>query len=107
MSQDEIGQTVSLRGRIVDRMHMEPRYASEKTGQNHSCHRGTWLGIPGETNATPSLSNNRLFCFAASGLFIEIRVHVDRRFKTTQKSLHHRVEWLDNLRRTRKADKTL
>lgn len=51
MSLDEIGQTVSLRGRIVDRLHMEPRFSSERTGQSYSTHRGTWLGIPG--NGTP------------------------------------------------------
>lgn len=47
LSLDEIGQTVSLRGRIVDRMHVEPRFASERTGQTYTTHRGTWLGIPG------------------------------------------------------------
>jgi hypothetical protein len=45
---DEIGQTVSLRGRIVDRMHMDPRFSSERVGQTYTTHRGTtWLGIPG------------------------------------------------------------
>ena len=47
LSLDEIGQTVSLRGRIVDRMHVEPQFSSEKTGQTYTTHRGTWLGIPG------------------------------------------------------------
>lgn len=43
----EVGDTVSLRGRIVDRMHVLPRFASEKVGQAFKTHRGTWLGIPG------------------------------------------------------------
>lgn len=43
----EVGETVSLRGRIVDRLHLAPYYGSEKIGQSFKSHRGTWLGIPG------------------------------------------------------------
>jgi len=48
LSEDEVGSFVSVRGRIVDRMHMEPQYASEKSGQTFTIQRGTWLGIPGK-----------------------------------------------------------
>ena len=47
-SLEEVGQVVSLRGVIVDRLHMSPIFASEKTGQSFAIHKSvTWLGIPG------------------------------------------------------------
>ena len=47
LAEEAPGTAVSLRGRIVDRMHMDPLYASERTGHTFTTHRGTWLGIPG------------------------------------------------------------
>lgn len=55
-SLEEVGQVVSLRGVVVDRLHTSPVFASEKTGQSFAVHKSlTWLGIPGRyyTNITP------------------------------------------------------
>lgn len=65
LSLDEIGQTVSLRGRIVDRMHVEPRFASERTGQTYTTHRGTWLGIPGNKKLILKIGDDRESSFGS------------------------------------------
>ncbi|XP_046457393.1 uncharacterized protein LOC124204384 isoform X3 [Daphnia pulex] len=66
LSLDEIGQTVSLRGRIVDRMHMDPRFSSERVGQTYTTHRGTtWLGIPGNKKLILKMGDDRECSFGS------------------------------------------
>ena len=44
---EEVGQTVSIRGRIIDRLHMAPLFSSEKSTQLFAIQQDIWLGIPG------------------------------------------------------------
>lgn len=47
---EDVSQTVSLRGWIVDRLHCDSRFESERMAQrSFEVYQGNWLGIPGNS----------------------------------------------------------
>ena len=47
LSLAEVGQVISLKGEIIDRLHMDPLFSWEKSGQSFAVvQRSVLLGIP-------------------------------------------------------------